>query len=76
VDGWDRPVGGSSTVIASVVRHELVTRTAAVLSSRGVVLPTFVSPTVPGATLASNDEVFAAHRARLHAAEAKALGVA
>jgi len=76
VDGWDRPVGGSSTVIASVVSHELVTRTAAVLSSRGVVLPTFVSPTVPGATLASNDEVFAAHRARLHAAEAKALGVA
>lgn len=76
VDGWDRPVGGSSTVIASVVSHELVTRTAAVLSSRGVVLPTFVSPTVPGATLGSNDEVFAAHRARLHAAEAKALGAA
>ncbi|MGR6320664.1 SIS domain-containing protein [Micromonospora soli] len=71
VDGWDRPVGGSSTVIASVVSHELVTRTATALASRGVVLPTFVSPTVPGAALASNDEVFAAHRARLHAAEAR-----
>ena len=73
VDGWDRPVGGSSTVVACVVSHELVTRTAAVLATRGVVLPTFVSPTVPGATLASNDEVFAAHRARLHAAEARAI---
>ena len=73
VDGWDRPVGGSSTVVACVVSHELVTRTAAVLATRGVVLPTFVSPTVPGATLASNDEVFAAHRERLHAAEARAI---
>lgn len=73
VDGWDRPVGGSSTVVACVVSHELVTRTAAVLSSRGIVLPTFVSPTVPGATLASNDEVFDAHRALMHAAEARAL---
>jgi len=74
VEGWDRPVGGSSTVIACVVSHELITRTAAVLAGRGVVLPTFVSPTVPGATLASNDEVFAAHRARLHAAEGRAIG--
>lgn len=73
VDGWDRPVGGSSTVVACVVSHELVTRTAAVLATRGVVLPTFVSPTVPGATLASNDEVFTAHRERLHAAEARAI---
>jgi uncharacterized phosphosugar-binding protein len=73
VDGWDRPVGGSSTVVACVVSHELVTRTAAVLATRGVVLPTFVSPTVPGATLASNDEVFAAHRERLNAAEARTI---
>jgi uncharacterized phosphosugar-binding protein len=76
VDGWPRPVGGSSTVIASVVSHELITRTAAVLSARGVVLPTFVSPTVPGATLASNAEVFADHRARLHAAEGRAITAA
>lgn len=76
VDGWDRPVGGSSTVLACVVSHELVTRTAAVLGSRGVKLPTFVSPTVPGATLASNDEVFDAHRAWLHAAEGKAIEAA
>lgn len=73
VEGWDRPVGGSSTVIACVVSHELITRTAAILGTRGVVLPTFVSPTVPGASLASNDEVFAAHRAGMHAAQGRAL---
>jgi uncharacterized phosphosugar-binding protein len=68
VDGWDRPVGGSSTVLACVVSHELVTRTAAILAERGHKVPTFVSPTVPGATLTSNDEVFEAHRQHLHAA--------
>ncbi|MCC5577448.1 SIS domain-containing protein [Microtetraspora sp. AC03309] len=73
VDGWDRPVGGASTVVACVVSHEIVTRTAAVLASRGVVVPTFVSPTVPGATVASNDEVFADHRRRIHAAEGRSL---
>lgn len=73
VEGWHRPVGGASTVVACVVSHEIVTRTAAVLGERGHVLPTFVSPTVPGASLASNDEVFEAHRRLLHAAEGKAL---
>nr|WP_063792169.1 SIS domain-containing protein [Nonomuraea pusilla] len=73
VDGWDRPVGGASTVVACVVSHEIVTRTAAVLAGRGVVVPTFVSPTVPGATVSSNDEVFADHRRRLHAAESRTL---
>jgi uncharacterized phosphosugar-binding protein len=74
VDGWDRPVGGSSTVVACVVTHELITRTAALLVARGQTLPTFVSPTVPGASLDSNDEVFAAHRSYLHAAHARAMG--
>ncbi len=73
VDGWDRPVGGSSTVIAAIVSHELITRTAEVLASRGVVVPTFVSPTVPGATLSSNDEVFAEHERYVHAARARTL---
>ncbi|MFD1936307.1 MULTISPECIES: sugar isomerase domain-containing protein [Nonomuraea] len=72
VDGWDRPVGGASTVVACVVSHEIVTRTAAVLAGRGVVVPTFVSPTVPGASVSSNDEVFDEHRRRLHAAEGRA----
>ncbi|MDF5756234.1 SIS domain-containing protein [Spongiactinospora sp. TRM90649] len=73
VDGWDRPVGGASTVVACVVSHEIVTRTAAALAAQGVVVPTFVSPTVPGATVSSNDEVFADHRLRLHNAEARGL---
>lgn len=74
VAGWERPLGGTSTVVACVVSHEIVTRTAMVLGSRGHVLPTFISPTVPGASLQSNDEVFAAHRRRLNQAEARALG--
>lgn len=73
VDGWDRPVGGSSTVVACVVTHELVTRTATLLGARGQTLPTFVSPTVPGASLGSNDEVFAAHRSYLYAAHGRAM---
>ncbi|WP_298324018.1 SIS domain-containing protein [Haloactinopolyspora sp.] len=75
IEGWSRPVGGASTVVAATVSHEIITRTASVLADRGVELPTFVSPTVPGASLASNDEVFDAHRALVHAAEGRALGV-
>lgn len=73
IDGWGGPVGGSSTVVACVVAHEMVTRTAQVLAGRGVTVETFVSPTVPGASLAGNDTVFAAHRARVHRAEGRAL---
>jgi uncharacterized phosphosugar-binding protein len=71
--GSDRPFGGSSTVVATVISHELVTRTAAIVLERGGSLQTFVSPTVAGASLSSNDEVFASHRALLHEAEGKAL---
>ena len=71
IDGWDRPLGGSSTVIATVISHEIICRTGAILSGRGVTLETFVSPTVPGATLASNDEVFAEHERYLHAARGR-----
>lgn len=73
IDGWQRPVGGSSTVVATVISHEIITRTAAVAASRGRTLPTFVSPTVPGATLESNDEVFEEHRRYLHDAHGRAL---
>lgn len=68
LDGWDRPVGGSSTVIAMITSHELVTRTAAILAKEGVTLPTFVSPTVAGATVQTNDEVFADHERLMLAA--------
>lgn len=62
VPGWGRPVGGASTIVAMACTQELIARTALLLASRGVTLPTFVSPTVPGASVASNDEVFEAHR--------------
>ena len=71
VEGWERPVAGASTIVAMAVMQELVARAAQVLAQRGVALPTFVSPTVPGASLQSNDEVFAAHRRLLAQVEAE-----
>jgi uncharacterized phosphosugar-binding protein len=61
VEGWSRPVGGASTIVAMSIVQELNVRAAQKLSERGMELPTFVSPTVPGASLETNDEVFDAH---------------
>lgn len=74
VEGWQRPVAGASTIVAMAIVQELVARTAQVLAERGVTLPTFVSPTVPGASLTSNDEVFASHRRLLARIEAELVG--
>lgn len=68
VDGWQRPVAGASTIVATAAMQELVARTAALLAAAGVTLPTFVSPTVPGTALSSNDAVFAEHARRLRKA--------
>jgi uncharacterized phosphosugar-binding protein len=68
VEGWPAPVAAASTIVACACVGELVARTAERLAAREITLPTFVSPTVPGASLASNDHVFAAHRQRLHEA--------
>jgi uncharacterized phosphosugar-binding protein len=73
VEGWNRPLGGSSTVIASVVSHEIIARTGTIMAARGEQLQTFVSPTVEGASVSSNDEVFAEHARYLHAAQARTL---
>lgn len=73
IEGWGPPVGGTSTVVACVVSHEILTRTAEVLATHGKALPTFVSPTVPGASLVDNERVFAAHQRWLHEAEGRAL---
>lgn len=73
VEGWNRPLGGASTVIASIVSHEIITRTGAVLAEQGVTIPTFVSPTVEGASVHSNDEVFAEHARYVHAARGRSL---
>ncbi len=71
IDGWSMPVAGASTIIACACVGELVARTASLLAKRGIELPTFVSPTVPGVTIESNDPVFAAHRAQLLAASSR-----
>jgi uncharacterized phosphosugar-binding protein len=71
--GWPAPVAGASSIVACAVVGELVARTAGKLLERGVTMPTFVSPTVPGATLASNDHVFDAYRRRTLEAEEKAV---
>lgn len=61
IEGWSRPVGGASTIVAMSIVQELNVRAAKAVAARGIELPTFVSPTVPGASLESNDEVFDAH---------------
>lgn len=73
VEGLDRPLGGSSTVIASIVSHEIITRTGALRSESGAEVSTFVSPTVAGASVASNDEVFTEHARYIHAARGRVL---
>jgi uncharacterized phosphosugar-binding protein len=73
VDGWSRPVAGSSTVLAMILTHELIARTAVALASRGVELPTFASPTVPGVTLGDTDQVYAVYRERMLDAQSRHL---
>jgi uncharacterized phosphosugar-binding protein len=68
VEGWPAPVAAASSIVACACVGELVARTAERLAARGITLPTFVSPTVPGASVASNDHVFTAHQERLHEA--------
>lgn len=72
-DGWTRPSGGSSTIVATVIMQELITRISQKLSEQGIQLPTFVSPTVPGASVSSNDEVFYEHAKYLHSAVGREL---
>lgn len=74
VDGGSRPVGGGSTLVAAALTHEVLVRTAQLLAAKGVHLPTFVSPTVPGASLSSNDEVFTRHEQLLAARRAELAG--
>jgi uncharacterized phosphosugar-binding protein len=65
VDGWPAPVAGASTIVACACVGELISLVAGRLAAKGVTLPTFVSPTVPGASVQSNDHVFAAHAAAM-----------
>ena len=65
LEGWGAPLGGVSTILACAVTVELVTRIAAKLLESGITMPTFVSPTVPGASVEANDAVFEVFQERL-----------
>lgn len=73
IEGWSRPVGGSSTVLAMMLMHEMAARAAQVLAGRGIELPVFASPTIPGVTLNDTDQVYAQYKARLIEAQHKHL---
>jgi uncharacterized phosphosugar-binding protein len=73
VDGWSRPVGGSSTVLAMIMMHELLARTAQKLADRGIELPTFASPTIDGVTLHDTDVIYGQYRERMIRAQEKHL---
>jgi uncharacterized phosphosugar-binding protein len=73
VEGWSRPVAGSSTVLAMILMHELVARVAAKLAERGIELPTFASPTIAGVTLHDTDVIYGKYRARMVSAQEKHL---
>jgi uncharacterized phosphosugar-binding protein len=64
VEGWPAPVAGASTIVACACVGQLIGLVAERLAARGITAPTFVSPTVPGASVQSNDHVFAAHQQR------------
>ena len=73
VEGWSRPVSGSSTVLAMILTHELIARTAIVLAARGIELPMFASPTIAGVTLHDTDLVYGEYRERMIEAQRRHL---
>lgn len=73
VEGWSRPVAGSSTVLAMMMMHELVARTAAKLGEAGIEAPTFASPTIAGVTLHDTDQIYGVYRERMIRAQEKHL---
>jgi uncharacterized phosphosugar-binding protein len=74
IEGWSRPVSGSSTVLAMILMHELIARTAAVLAKRGIELPVFASPTIAGVTLHDTDIIYGTYRELMLEAQQKHLG--
>lgn len=73
IKGWSRPVSGSSTVLAMIMMHELVSRTAQKLADRGIELPVFASPTIAGVTLHDTDIIYGVYRERMLEAQQKHL---
>lgn len=73
IEGWSRPVSGSSTVLAMILCHEMIARTAAELAKRGIELPTFASPTIAGVTLHDTDVIYGTYRERMIEAQRRHL---
>ena len=73
IKGWSRPVSGSSTVLAMIMMHELIARTAQNLADKGVELPVFASPTIAGVTLHDTDIIYGVYRERMIEAQSKHL---
>jgi uncharacterized phosphosugar-binding protein len=64
VDGWGPPVGATSTLSVVAISMALTAALAGALKTRGVVLPTFVSPNDTRFGPEHNAEVFAEYRRR------------
>jgi uncharacterized phosphosugar-binding protein len=73
IAGWSRPVAGSSTVLAMMMMHELIAKSAQKLADRGVELPVFASPTIAGVTLRETDLIYGLYRERMIEAAQKHL---
>ena len=73
IEGWSRPVSGSSTVLAMILMHEIIAQTAQKLAARGVELPVFASPTIAGVTLHDTDMIYGIYRERMLEAQQKHL---
>jgi uncharacterized phosphosugar-binding protein len=73
IQGWRRPVAGSSTVLAMIMMHELIAETAQKLADRGIELPVFASPTIAGVTLRDTDVIYGVYRERMIEAQQKHL---
>ena len=73
IEGWSRPVSGSSTVLAMILMHELLAETAQKLAQRGIELPVFASPTIAGVTLHDTDVIYGIYREQMIAAQQKHL---
>jgi uncharacterized phosphosugar-binding protein len=73
IEGWSRPVSGSSTVLAMILMHELIAETAQKLAQRGIELPVFASPTIEGVTLHDTDVIYGIYRERMIEAQQKHL---
>jgi uncharacterized phosphosugar-binding protein len=73
IAGWSRPVSGASTVLAMIMMHELISETAQKLAGRGIELPVFASPTIPGVTLHDTDIIYGVYRERMIEAQQKHL---